>query len=84
MNLSAVEVALVPLGVVTVMSWTPVPAGEVIRMEVAETTVRAVPATVPNLTLVAPVKLVPVKVTTVPPAVGPEAGVIDVITGGDG
>jgi hypothetical protein len=37
-------------------------------MLVAETTVKLDAATVPNLTAVAPVKLVPVRVTTVPTA----------------
>ena len=35
----------------------------------------------PNLTAVAPVKLVPVIVTLVPPAVGPEVGVMPVTVG---
>ena len=38
MNLSALEVAEVPLGVVTVTSTVPVPAGEVAVMEVARAT----------------------------------------------
>ena len=36
---------------------------------------------VPNLTPVAPVKLVPVMVTVVPPAVVPEVGLIPVTVG---
>ena len=40
-------------------------------IEVAEVTVKLVAAVAPNLTAVAPVKLVPVMVTMVPPAVGP-------------
>ena len=56
------------------------PVGTVAVMDVAETTVNFV-ATVPwNLTVVAPVKLVPVIVTVVP--MGPDAGVNDVIVGG--
>ena len=39
-------------------------------------------AVVPNLTAVAPVKLVPVMVTAVPPAVGPLVGLMPVTVGG--
>ena len=39
---------------------------------VAELTVKLVAAALPKLTAVAPVKLVPVMVTDVPPAAGPE------------
>ena len=49
-------------------------------MEVALLTVKVEAAVEPNLTAVAPVKLVPVMVTEVPPAVGPEVG----LTLGDG
>ena len=38
----------------------------------------------PNLTLVAPVKSVPVIVTLVPPATGPDDGLIDVTVGAGG
>ena len=48
----------------------PVPAGEVAVSEVAVTR-DAVPAVEPKSTPVAPVKLVPVMVTEVPPAAGP-------------
>ena len=37
---------------------------------------------VPSTVTVAPVKFVPVMVTTVPPLVGPEVGEIEVIVGG--
>ena len=43
-------------------------------MVVALLTVKGVAVVVPNFTAVAPVKLVPVMVTAVPPAVGPELG----------
>ena len=43
---------------------------------VAVFTTTPVAAVVPNLTPVAPVKLVPVMVTVVPPAVVPEVGLI--------
>ncbi|GAB3059091.1 hypothetical protein GCM10027053_21230 [Intrasporangium mesophilum] len=65
----------VPPGVVTVTGTVPaVPAGEVTVSWVGLVTVRVVPVAVPNLTLVAPVRLVPVIVTTVPPVVGPPFG----------
>ena len=43
-------------------------------IEVAELTVKLVAAVLPNFTAVAPVKLVPVMVTLVPPVAGPEVG----------
>ena len=66
---------LVPPGPVTVTSTVPAaPAGAVAVMEVALLTVKVEAAVVPNFTAVAPVKLVPVIVTEVPPVVGPEVG----------
>ena len=56
-------------------------AGETAVISVDETTVKLVAATVPKTTLVAPVKLVPVMVTVVPPAVGPEVGEMAVTVG---
>jgi hypothetical protein len=44
--------------------------------------VNVVAAVAPNFTAVAPVKFVPVMVTTVPPAVGPLVGLTDVTVGG--
>ena len=63
------------------MFTVPVPGGEVIVRDVAVSLDRLVPATVPNVTAVAPLRLVPVTVTTVPPAAGPEAGEMLVIVG---
>jgi hypothetical protein len=80
-NWSAAEVAEVPPPVVTVTSTVPVPAGAVAVIEVAELTVKPVAGVAPNVTAVAPAKLVPVMVTVVPPAVGPEVGEIEVIVG---
>jgi hypothetical protein len=80
-NWSAADVALVPPGVVTVISTVPVPAGDLMVSVVAELTVRTVPAVEPNLTAVAPVNPVPVTVTVVPPATGPAAGEIPVTVG---
>ena len=48
---------------------------------VAEMTVSVVAATAPNLTALAPVKLVPVTVTVVPPPRGPEIGLTALTTG---
>ena len=73
---------LVPPVVVTVTSTVPaVPAGAVAVMLVALLTVNAVAAVPPKLTALAPVRLVPVIVTMVPPAVGPEDGLIVVTVG---
>ena len=80
-NWSAAEVADVPPAVVTLTSTVPVPAGEVAVIEVAELTVKPVAAVAPKFTAVAPVKLVPVIVTVVPPAVGPAVGEIEVTVG---
>ena len=80
-NWSAADVTLVPSGVVTVTSTVPVPAGEVAVMVDGLTTVNAVAATTPNLTLLAPVKFVPVMVTVVPPAAGPKVGLSAVTIG---
>ena len=71
-----------PPGVATVTFTVPVPAGEVIEIEVAELTTRPAPTTVPKWTAVAPVKLVPVMLTAVPPAAGPATGLTLVTVGG--
>ena len=72
----------VPPGVVTATLFAPtVPAGVTAVMLVEETTTTLVAATPPTVTLVAPVKSQPVIVIGVPPAVGPDIGVIDVIVG---
>ena len=56
-------------------------AGDVAVIWVAELTVKLAAAVAPNVTAVAPVKFVPVIVTVVPPAIGPEVGEIDVTVG---
>ena len=66
----------------TVTSTVPVPAGEVAVIWVAESTVKPAAAVEPNLTAVAPVKLLPEIVTVVPPLVEPLFGLIDVMLGG--
>ena len=58
-----------------------VPAGVTTVIEVALVLTIDVPAVPPNVTEDVPVKLVPVIVTVVPPAIGPDDGVIDVIVG---
>ena len=75
-----------PPGVVTVTSTVPVPAGLAAVIAVSLTTVKLVAAVVPKSTAVAPVKLVPVIVTEVPPAAGPLVGLrpVTVGAGGDG
>jgi hypothetical protein len=81
-NWSAAVLPEVPsVGVVTVMSTVPVPAGEVAVIWVALLTVKDAAAVPPKLTAVAPVKLVPVIFTDVPPAAGPEDGLTFVTVG---
>ena len=70
-----------PLAVVTVTSAVPVPEGEVAAIEVALLTVNDVAFVAPNFTALAPVKLVPVMVTLVPPPAGPLAGATALTTG---
>lgn len=70
MNLVADEIALVPLGVTTVISTAPVPRGEVAVIWVSLFSVKVAKAA-PNLTDVAPVNPLPVMTTPVPPASGP-------------
>ena len=69
-----------PLGVVTATLFAPtVPAGVTAVILVDETTTTLVAVTPPTVTLVAPVRFVPVIVIGVPPPVEPDIGVIDVI-----
>ncbi len=63
-----------PLGVCTVTLTVPAPFGEVAVMEVAELTVNVVASAEPKWTALAPVRLVPVIFTTLPPDAGPEVG----------
>lgn len=71
-----------PSGVETNTDVVPGEPGGVIAVTVVGlTTVMFVAATPPNETVVAPVRFVPVKVTRVPPVVGPEAGDTAVIVG---
>src|SRR5262249_3934951 len=68
-NRSPEVMALVPPAVVTVTSTVPTPVGEVAVIWVALSTVKEPAALLPNLTAVAPEKLVPVMVTLLPPDV---------------
>jgi hypothetical protein len=81
-NWSADEVVEVPLGVVTVMSTVPAArAGDVAVIWLSERTVKLLAAVPPKETALAPVKLLPVMVTTVPPAVVPDVGEMPVTAG---
>jgi len=73
----------VPLEVVTVTCTVPVPAGEGTTIWVAVFDVKLELGTdvPPKLTEVALARLVPVIVTEVPPAAGPEGGEIPVTAG---
>jgi hypothetical protein len=72
----------VPPGVVTAMLFAPaLPAGVTAVMLVDETTFTLVAATPPTVTLVAPVKSVPVMVIAVPPRVVPDDGLTPEIVG---
>ncbi len=71
----------VPPTVVTLTVTEPVPAGDVAVICVAELTVKLAAAVPPNCTAVAPVKLVPVMTTLVPPAAGPDVGARPVTVG---
>ena len=65
----------VPKGVVTATLFAPaLPAGVTAVMLVEETTFTLVAATPSTVTLLAPVKFVPVMVIAVPPRVVPEDG----------
>ncbi len=59
-----------------------VPAGVIAVIDVAETTEKLATELLSIVTLVAPVKLVPVRVIVVPPRVDPVEGVAEIIVGG--
>ncbi len=72
------ETLAVPPGFVTATVLVPdVPAGVTAVSVVELTTVTDVAAEPPMVTAVVPVKLVPLMVMAVPPAVGPRLGVTD-------
>ena len=81
-NLSWEERADVPAGDVTVMSTMPAAwAGAITVIWVSESIVKLLAAVVPNFTAVAPVKLLPLMVTTVPAVSGPALGLVAVTRG---
>ena len=81
--MNALTLVTVPPTVVTATFLAPaVPVGVVAVIEVAVATT-LVAAKPPTVTLVAPVKLVPVIVNTVPAASGPEVGLTVVMVGAE-
>ena len=77
-------VVLVPPDVVTVMSTIPAEqAGEVAEICVAELTVKPGELVIPNFTVVAAEKFVPVMIIVVPPATNPFVGEMPVTVGAD-
>ncbi len=71
-----------PTGVVTVTSTEPAPpAGDVAVIEVDELTVTSVAGLPPKLTVAPDTNPEPPMVTTVPPAVGPLAGLTELTVG---
>ena len=61
--------------------WPADPAGATASIVVLLMTLKLFAGIVPNLTAMAPVKLLPVIVTGVPPAAGPEVGFTTLMTG---
>ena len=83
MNWSDELVELVPSAEVTVMSTTPaLPAGEIAVIEVQLLTVKELALVAPNFTAVGLMKLLPVMLTLVPPAVEPLEGEMPNTVGG--
>ncbi len=80
--MNAPKALAVPAGVITFTSFAPAgPAGVMAVMEVALTTTTLAAAAPPTVTLLAPVKLVPVMVIAVPPKVKPEVGLTETMVG---
>ena len=84
MNWSAPFVGLVPLALLTFTSTVPLPAGEVALIEVELTTSTFVAALAPKLTVLPLINPVPVIVTRLPPAAGPELGLTPDTVGAGG
>jgi hypothetical protein len=83
-NWSAELFVLVPPGVVTVISTAPKEPGGATAVIWLELLTVKVATELPKSTAVAPVKLVPVTVTEVPPVLCPELGLTAVTVGGGG
>ena len=80
--MNALGIDPVPPAVVTATVFAPVvPIGVTAVIEVALTTTTLVAAVPPTVTLLAPVKFVPVIVNDVPPVIGPVLGVTLAIVG---
>ena len=78
-----VEVAVWPSGLITTIFTGPaVIVGVTTVMLVAETTTTEVPGLPPKVTVAPDLKFIPVMVTDVPPAAGPDVGLMEVIVGG--
>ena len=75
------EVAETPPRVTTVTLTVPLPDGETALTVVSETGTTPVAGFDPNCTLLTPVRNVPEIVTAVPPACGPDEGLIPLTTG---
>src|SRR5579863_5153604 len=73
---------LVPAGVVTVISTTPEPEGDLAMMTRPDTTSKLRAALAPKSTAVAPERFVPAMATEVPPLAGPWCGAMCPIFGG--
>ena len=76
--------AEVPAGVTTVTASVPVPAGLDTIIWEAVSLMKLMTVLVPKSTAAAPARLAPVIVTSVPPVVGPDAGLTPVTAGGLG
>ena len=82
--MKAIVLDALPPAVVTATLLAPaVPAGVLAVIDVALTTTTLVAATPFTVTLVAPVKLVPEIVISVPPLIGPEVGLTEEMVGTD-
>ena len=80
--INALDKVAVPPAVVTATSFAPAaPAGVTAVIDVSLTTTTLVAGLPPTVTLLAPVKLVPVIVMAVPPAIDPDDGLTLVIVG---
>ena len=80
--INALGKVAVPPAVVTATSFAPAaPAGVTAVIDVSLTTTTLVAGLTPTVTLLAPVKFVPVIVMAVPPAIDPDDGLTLVIVG---
>jgi hypothetical protein len=80
-NLSAVETTVVPPAATTATFTFPAPGGLTAEIVVVGLAVKLSAATEPNRTAEGVVRWVPLMVTVVPPASGPDDGVIEMMVG---